>query len=351
MTRRTATALAAALALYAAGCGGGEEAAPEPDAAAPAATTAAPAATTSPPATTADPYAGLDNNERYCRHLADALGYESCADYQAGMAAQAEAAAAQREAEAEEVCGSWLDASLGATEAFRVEQKCRELGGEVPYDVFEPEAQAEPESGADTESEAGGEGGSVALAVQAPPTTAAVVYPYPDAPEGDFADEAPPTPVFPGPGLPAQVGATVERGDPGGSRILWPLAAAPPADIRARLDAVGNAEVGAGQAIVVGTVSTWRLPESHFGDPAAPPPADRRPEDWIVRRVVTNIDNEGSIARIWMCQVFPDWQRRGREARGARFGPSGGEMIFEQAYVGEDGLYYPTGGRGAEGVC
>ena len=47
--RRTATALAAALALYAAGCGGGEEAAPEePAAAAPASTTAAPATTATP---------------------------------------------------------------------------------------------------------------------------------------------------------------------------------------------------------------------------------------------------------------------------------------------------------------
>ena len=51
MMRRTATALAAALALYAAGCGGGEEVAPEePAAAAPAASEPAPASTTAEPA-------------------------------------------------------------------------------------------------------------------------------------------------------------------------------------------------------------------------------------------------------------------------------------------------------------
>ena len=219
----------------------------------------------------------------------------------------------------------------------------------MPY--YDPEPEPEPEPEVDTQPEAGPEDARVALAVPAPVTTEAVEYDYPDAPEGDFADEAPPAPAFPGPGLPAQVGETVERGDPGGSRILWPLAADPPADIQARLDAVGNAEVGAGQDIVVGTVSTFLLPEGDFGDPLAPPPEDRRPEDYIVRRVVFRIDADRGIPNIWMCQVFPGWHRRARESRGAIFGPNGGEIIFEQAYVGADGLYYPTGGGGAEGVC
>ena len=348
--RRTTAALAAAL-VFAAGCGGGGEAAiEEPAAAAPATTTTAPATTTGPPTTTTDPFAGLDNDERYCRSIAADLGYESCAAYQADMADRQAANDAAREAEAEEVCGSLSDWELRGGQRYAREQKCAALGGD-PNAYYYDDPEPEPEPEADTQPEAGPEDARVALAVPAPVTTEAVDYDYPDAPEGDFADEAPPAPAFPGPGLPAQVGATVERGELDATRIVWPLAEDPPADVRAAMETYGDTAVGAGYAFVVGTVSTWLLPESSFGNPAAPSAADRRPEDYVVKQAVTGIVNEGSIADIWMCRVFPDWHRLDRESRGAQFGPNGGEMIFEQAYVGEDGLYYLTGGGGAEGVC
>ena len=357
MMRRTTAALAAAL-VFAAGCGGGEEVAPEePAAAATAATTAAPATTTPPPATTADHCAGLDNDECICLHLAAELGYENCADYQADMAARQAAADAAREVEAEEVCESlWDPELLGAAQVIR-EQECLELGGEWPY---APGAEAEP--GPDPEPEAADDPGAgpdtagPALAVQAPVTTEAVDYPYPDAPEGDYADEAPPAPEFAGPGLPAQVGETVERGvlDLVGSPITWPLAADPPDAIRKEMAVYGDTEIGAGRVIVVGTVSTWRFSDDYLDRKSAYAPAagDRRPEDYTVKRVVTSIDDSGSIAAVWMCSVPPEWHRRLRtELYGDEFGPSGGEMIFDQAYIGGDGLYYPTNSGGSGGLC